>query len=237
MNILLRGVVGSTAYGLATPESDVDRLGMYAAPTVQFHGLHPPVDKRASVVTTEPDVTLHEAGKFAKLALGGNPTVMELLWLDEYEVQTELALKAIEIRAAFLSAPKVRDAYLGYATQQFRRLSERGDGSFGSDLRKRTAKHARHLFRLCYQGFTLYTRGVLTIKLENPQAFRDFGDRVAEGDTMAAQNMVTKYENYFDSFQSVLPDHPDEEKVEQWLREVRRQNYDAPEHHEIVGYG
>lgn len=225
MNVLLQGIVGSVAYGLNTPESDIDRLGMYAAPTVQFHGLHPPVDKKASVVTNKPDITLHEAGKFAKLALGGNPTVMELLWLDEYEERTVLGNMAIEFRNAFLSAPRVRDAYLGYATQQFRRLESRADGSFASDLKKNTAKHARHLYRLCHQGFTLYTRGVLTIKLENPQAFRDFGDRVAEGNILVAQTMISKYENYFDSFKSVLPDHPDEDRVEQWLLEVRRAHY------------
>lgn len=225
MNILLQGVVGSTAYGLATPESDVDRLGMYAAPTVQFHGLHPPVDKRASVVRTEPDITLHEAGKFAKLALGGNPTVMELLWLDEYEVETELGYQAILIRKAFLSAPRVRDAYLGYASQQFHRLKERGDGSFGSDLRKRTAKHARHLMRLCHQGFILYASGRLVIRLQQPDLFRNFGEQVADGDINAAQNMLAGYENNFDNTVSALPSSPDEERVEKWLREVRRAHY------------
>lgn len=225
MNILLQGVVGSTAYGLATPESDVDRLGMYAAPTVEFHGLHPPVDKRASVVRTEPDITLHEAGKFAKLALGGNPTVMELLWLEEYEVETELGQQAIEIRSAFLSAPRVRDAYLGYASQQFHRLKERGDGSFGSDLRKRTAKHARHLMRLCHQGFILYASGRLVIRLQQPDLFRNFGEQVADGDINAAQNMLAGYENNFDNTVSALPSSPDEERVEKWLREVRRAHY------------
>jgi hypothetical protein len=31
--VLLSGIVGSQAYGLATPDSDVDRLGMFAFPT------------------------------------------------------------------------------------------------------------------------------------------------------------------------------------------------------------
>ncbi|MFD7300744.1 DNA polymerase beta superfamily protein, partial [Streptomyces pharetrae] len=38
-NILLSGVVGSTAYGLAHEDSDVDRLGVFAAPTESLHGL------------------------------------------------------------------------------------------------------------------------------------------------------------------------------------------------------
>ena len=130
-HVLLSGIVGSTAYGLNGPDSDIiDRLGTYAAPTVQFHGLHPPVDKAASRVTTNPDVTMHEVGKFVKLCLGGNPTAMELLWLKGYETLTPLGQDLIDIRTSFLSTKKVLDAYLGYATQQFRRLSERNDGSF-----------------------------------------------------------------------------------------------------------
>lgn len=222
MNILLQGVVGSTAYGLATPDSDVDRLGMYAAPTVEFHGLHPPVDKRASVVRSEPDITLHEAGKFAKLALGGNPTVMELLWLDEYEIESALGLAAVKMRDAFLSAPRVRDAYLGYATQQFRRLHERGDGAFDSDLRKRTAKHARHLMRLCYQGFVLYSTGILEIKLQDPDKYRDFGEKVAEGNINLGQDLISQYKERFDNTATVLPLQPDEGAVEAWLQDVRK---------------
>ena len=76
--VLLSGVVGSTAYGLDTPDSDTDRLGIFAAPTVAFHGLHKPQE---SHVTTSPDATFHEAAKWVRLALGGNPTVTELVWL------------------------------------------------------------------------------------------------------------------------------------------------------------
>jgi hypothetical protein len=36
VNILLSGIVGSTAYGLANEHSDIDRLGVYAAPTEEF---------------------------------------------------------------------------------------------------------------------------------------------------------------------------------------------------------
>jgi hypothetical protein len=124
MEILLAGIVGSTAYGLATPDSDIDRLGVFAAPTRSLLGLRTP---RESIVTTAPDRTLHEARKWCDLALGGNPTVMELVWLpdDLYETRTPFGDELIGIRSAFLSAKRVRDAYLGYATQQFRKLERR----------------------------------------------------------------------------------------------------------------
>ena len=220
MNLLLIGIVGSTAYGLAGPDSDVDRLGVFAAPTVELFGLHPP---KESLVTTKPDRTLHEARKWCGLALNGNPTAVELVWLpdDLYEVRTPLGDELIGIRSAMLSAPRVRAAYLGYATQQFRKLENRSDGTFSSETRGRTAKHARHLARLLFQGRTLYATGELPIRLADPETYRDFGDRVADGDLTAAGRLMAEAEASFDRDPTVLPEKPDEAVVEDWLRRVR----------------
>ncbi|MEV6401836.1 nucleotidyltransferase domain-containing protein [Streptomyces bobili] len=227
-NILLSGVVGSTAYGLAHAGSDVDRLGLFAAPTEELHGLHPPQE---SHVSTAPDRTLHEAAKWCRLALGGNPTVTELVWLPDelYEVRTPLGDELIDIRTTFLSARRVRDAYLGYATQQFRRLLGRGDGSFSADTRKRTAKHARHLKRLCGQGYELYTTGRLTIRVDDPESFHRFGEQVAD-DPETALPLLRRYETAFEEARSVLPEQPDERAADAWLRKVRRHFYPSAGH-------
>ncbi|WBB66213.1 nucleotidyltransferase domain-containing protein [Micromonospora sp. WMMD812] len=220
MHLLLSGIVGSVAYGLARPGSDTDRIGVFAAPTVAFHGLHPP---RESVVTTDPDVTLHEARKFCRLALSGNPTATELAWLPDhcYETRTEFGERLIAIRSAFLSAPRVRDAYLGYASQQFRKLESRGDGTFSADVRRRTAKHARHLARLVHQGRLLYATGVLEIRLADPEWFRAFGDRVAGGELAEARALLAEAEEDFARVCTPLPARPDEPTVERWLLDVR----------------
>jgi predicted nucleotidyltransferase len=214
--VLLSGVVGSTAYGLAGPSSDVDRLGMFAAPTLSLLGLHTPRD---SEVSTNPDVTLHEAAKLARLALGGNPTASELLWLpdDLYEVRTPLGDEAISLREAFLSAPRVHNAYLGYATQQFRKLLSR-DPTWTS---AKIAKHARHLMRLVDQGHELYTTGHVTIRLTDPERYRAFGERVAT-DPEAARPFMADAEERFATARSVLPHEPDTKAVEDWLLRVRR---------------
>lgn len=225
MNVLLAGIVGSTAYGLAGPDSDVDRLGVFAAPTTALHGLRVPKD---SHVTINPDATFHEAAKACRLILGGNPTASEILSLpdDLYEVRTPLGDELIGIRRSFLSAKRTRDAYLGYASQQFRKLEARGDGSFSADTRKRTAKHARHLYRLCEQGYELYTTGTLRIRLEQPQRFLDFGEQVAAGNIDVARDLMAGYEAAFDAATTVLPDQPDEQVVEEWLLRVRAHFYE-----------
>lgn len=222
LNILLAGVVGSQAYGLASPDSDVDRLGIYAAPTIQFHGLRPPLDRRATIVTNNPDVTMHEAGKFANLVLKGNPTVTELLWLNAYDTQTDLGAEAIGIRRAFLCAKAVRDSYFGYATSQFKLLLN--TGQFQSKMRARSAKHGRHLLRLLHQGYELYSTGKLTIQVHDPQWYIDQGNLIADDPENARAHLVFA-EKCFDAATSPLPERPDEERVEKWLHAVRDHYY------------
>lgn len=222
MNILLSGVVGSTAYGLAREGSDVDRLGVYAVETVELHGLHKPEE---SQVTLDPDTTMHEVGKWCRLALNGNPTVMELVWLQKYEQITPLGHELIGMRSSFLSAPRVRNAYFGYAVQQFKKLETRGDGTFSPDLAKRTAKHARHMLRLLEQGLALWRTGHLPIEVQHPGQVLSFGSIVAEGNIEYAAKILSDYETAFDESPTVLPDTPDERVVEQWLRRVRHDFY------------
>lgn len=221
--VLLSGVVGSTAYGLAGPDSDVDRLGMFAAPSLDLLGLRPPKDSR---VGTNPDVTYHEAGKALRLFLAGNPTAMELLWLPDglYETRTALGDEAIALRASFLSARRTKDAYLGYATQQFRKLMLRDQGSSASTP-ARLAKHARHLMRLVEQGYELYTTGYVRVRLAEPELYRAFGERVA-ADPQAAAPYMAEAENRFAAARTVLPDEPDYAAAEDWLLRVRRAFWD-----------
>lgn len=217
--VLLQGVVGSTAYGLAHAGSDIDRLGVYAEPASAFHGLHLPIDKAATQVRHDPDITRHEARKFCRLALACNPTVSELLWLpyDLYDERTDLGDELIAIRSAFLSAPRVRNAYLGYASQQLSRLVSKDVRALPA---AKIAKHARHLARLAHQGRELYQTGCLRVRLEDPQWYVDFGERCAV-DATAARELLTNTEASFDEIRTPLPSVPDEPAVEAWLHRVR----------------
>lgn len=218
-NVLLSGVVGSTAYGLAREGSDVDRLGVFTAWTPQLLGLAP--FTQHSVVSTAPDAAFHEARKYLLLVAGGNPTASELLWLGSYEVETPLGSELWGLRRKLLCAREVRASYLGYAVQQFRKLEVRGDGSFSADTRKRTSKHARHLKRLCWQGYELYVSGSLPLQVPDPQEFHDFGDAVADGDIELARRMLELYEDKFNRATTVLPEKPDYAAANDWLLRVR----------------
>ncbi|MFE0459698.1 DNA polymerase beta superfamily protein [Kitasatospora sp. NPDC058965] len=217
MNVLLAGVVGSTAYGLAHAGSDLDRLGVYAVPTEELHGLDRP---RESVVTTAPDRTFHEVAKWCRLALAGNPTASELVWLptELYEVVSPLGTELIELRRSFLSAPAVRSSYLGYATQQFRKLSGSTSG--------RRPKHARHLVRLLEQAVLLHETGELRLRVADPAGVRELGERIA-ADPALAEPLLAAAEDRL-SRPGVLPAAPDRAPVEAWLRRVRLAHLTAP---------
>lgn len=224
MDVLLQGVVGSTAYGLATPESDVDRLGIFACRTEQFFTLR---DPKWTIVTTHPDSQLHEAKKYCQLALQCNPTVLELLWLDVYDRSHMLGRELLDLRHLFLSAKRVRDAYFGYATQQLMRLHS--TNAFNDklankeDQRKKVAKHARHTLRLLHQGLHLYRTGHLQVRLEFPDNLRAMGEQVADGDVDFIKTRVADYERWFDQVSTALPSEPDQHRIEMWLHAVRRE--------------
>jgi uncharacterized protein len=225
---LLMGVVGSRAYNLATEASDVDVLGVYAAPTHKLVGLHPPIARKATTCRAGDtvDVTWHEAAKLAGLVLGGNPSAMELLWLENYRLTTALGWELVSLRRRMLCRQRVKDAYLGFASQQFARLST--DGRFPDVPRSRIAKHARHLLRLVEQGTHLWVTGHLVMRVSDPKRVLDFGQRVADGDVNAAASVLFRARHTFDNVASVLPEAPDEAAVEVWLQKVRHAHYTPP---------
>lgn len=217
-DVILYGVVGSQAYGLAHEDSDVDRLGIFAAPTLDVAGLNWSTALE-SRVTTNPDVALHEVGKACRLLLGCNPTLTELLWLPKYETLHRSGQMLVDHRQAFLSTNAVLAAYGGYARQQAARFRDRNDGSSSSNTRRRTTKHARHMIRLLKQGAHLMTTGTLSVHVGNPAPYA-----AVEG--MSPDELMGVFGVYDRALQaaaarSVLPDAPDRETVHTVLQHIR----------------
>ena len=223
--LLLRGVVGSTAYGLAHAGSDHDHLGVYVAPTEAVLGLTGHAAVTASQVTEDPDQQLHEVGKFASLAIKTNPTITELLWLDTYETSTPHGQLLIDIRTAFLSRPCVLGAYGGYAHQQARKLVARaGEGKtgFSSNTGGRTAKHGRHCLRLLRQAKHLLETGHLLVNVAHLRDELFAAGELATTDPDAFFTLFTAEMAALDQVDSVLPEQADHATVNDALVTIRR---------------
>lgn len=214
MDVGLVVVAGSKAYGLDTPDSDTDYRGFFKAPAHLLVGVN---DKRPkdSWTRTDPDITLHEVGKFVSLALAANPTVLEVLAIDP-EVSSPLADDLRANLDAFLS-DRCRATFGGYAMAQFNRLKNRGDGSFSADTRKRTAKHARHMLRLLQQGAHLLETGELRVRVPNREELFEFGELPLEAMVAEAEDAFAR----FNAVESVLPATPNIDLVHQILVDHR----------------
>jgi len=199
--LLMLGVTGSTAYGLAHADSDIDRLGIYAVPTEKVLGFGFVLNDASQVWTDPDDVQLHDVGKYLQ--------------------------SLIDNRHRLLGAHRIRKAYIGYAVAQAKRLQNReaeGKKGFNSDLAKRTAKHGRHCFRLLLQGEQLLTEGTLTVNVADRREELFAVGELAETDIDA---FIAKYEEVkdrVDNVDAVIPDEPDRAWAEQWLIDFRRSN-------------
>jgi len=119
---ILRVIHGSHAYGLATPESDIDIRGVAIPPKEYFHGwLH----KFSQYSENKNDTTIFDIRKFFELAAKVNPNIIEILYVPDDCIQkiTKEGEKIIEHRELFLSQ-KVRYTFCGYAYAQLKRIKQ-----------------------------------------------------------------------------------------------------------------
>lgn len=223
-NIILEGVTGSTAYGLATENSDVDIKGVYLLPTSKVLSLNFNPAKTTKD-NTDPDWVYHEIGKFMKLVIGGNPTVSELLWLEDYTVLSPIGKRLVDNRKAFLSTKAVMNAYRGYAMGQAQSLNRRqAEGKVGYDsaLKNRFAKHTRHCFRLLLQARQLLETGELTVRVTPEQ--REWLFKMGEQSPETVVDTFITEDKKMEDIISVLPNEPDWSTIGKLLFEIRKEN-------------
>lgn len=214
--VILKGVVGSHAYNLATENSDVDKMQVTVDPLSKTLGL--PRNEKSKHQQGENDLVIHEVGKFCSLALAANPNVLEFLFLPEYEIITDEGRMLLDRKHLFLSS-KIRTTFMGYAYGQFKKLENRGGENFSSDTRLRTTKHARHLFRLLKQGGEALETGTLRISLTNEEAS---GIRLlASLSTTEITDAFKQEYNKVKNVESCLPEEPDYDHIDETLATIR----------------
>jgi hypothetical protein len=171
--LLLSAVMGSRAYGFDTPDSDYDRRGVVAVNPATLFGL---LAIPESFDRHEPDdVFVHELRKFVGLAHKSNPVVLEVLWVDDYEVVTPTGQALIDSRAMFATTDAVRDGHAGSAMSQMTLLRRRvGDAQ---TLDARSLKYARHAFRFLEQGRRFLADGRMSVRVQDPSWY--LGDLAA----------------------------------------------------------
>jgi len=213
-NICLQAVTGSKAYGLDHENSDTDRMGIFIASTIDVAGLNwsQSDESWSDAGPTGDDTTLHEIGKFLKLALKCNPTLIELMWMNDYEILTSEGQGLIDIRESILYTKGIRNHYHGYAVSQLNRVR--------ADYPNHKPKMARHTLRIARQGADLLKTGTFNVKVDDPEEYFAL-------DTLSFDELDEKISRAVSHVQlcdSVLPEASDRDKIAEFLESVRIYN-------------
>ncbi|USX49293.1 DNA polymerase beta superfamily protein [Lentzea sp. HUAS12] len=201
--MILEVVIGSHAYGLASPESDVDRRGVFVAPTEAFWRFDKPP---TSVEGPDPEQLSWEVEHFCRLGLKSNPTVLEALVSPLVEISTPLGEELRDLLPAFLSR---------YAVRSFTRATEMQLSRAGRNLKP---KQLMHVVRLRLVGLNLLRTGRYDIAAD--RALLGIRDGSMPWDDAVA--WAHRLGSEISAAEGPLPEEPDRARVEDWLMSVRR---------------
>jgi len=120
-NLIYKVVAGSRAFGLDTPESDLDTRGVCIPPASHLLGLTE-FEQLEEGTEAGHDV-VYALVKFVRLALACNPNIMETLYTGAEHVLfiNDYGRRLVECRGLFLTR-KAGDTFTGYAVSQLRRI-------------------------------------------------------------------------------------------------------------------
>ena len=207
LDVCLLGLQGSRALGMAQSEdADYDYRGVYVAKNSQLLSLSDQPKETIEIgkgaKDGEAEFVFHELGKFMRLALKGNPSVLHILFVPKYNIKNDIGDEIVKNRKLFLSEKAIRNAFGGYAMSQILYLKR---NSKFQNAKKRE-KHVRHCFRLFDSGQELLETGNITLPLKDPQKYIELGK---EQDIDKLFRMFDERDKKFRTCKSSLPEKPD----------------------------
>jgi len=218
--VILKVVIGSRAYGLEQPGSDTDYRGVFL-PTAEQHwslyGVPQQIDDEPA------QETYWELQKVCVLGLKANPNVLECLWSPRIEHVTPLGRELLALRDAFLSR-LVFQTYSGYVASQFRKIE--------ADVRQRGEpkwKHVMHLLRLLQAGIGVLSTGEVPVDV-GPARDRLLQVRRGEAPWQDVEAWRQQLHREFEAAAEAtsLPERPDYERVDAFVRRARRLALEEP---------
>jgi len=239
LEIVYEVLSGSHAYGLATHTADEDVRGIFVPSGDDILGFG-----YKGTIERKPDKAYHSIAKYLRLTLKANPSLLAWLWVrPEFVLRSDSVGEELRENRNRLLSKVVFKTFGGYATSQLRKM-EKSVGSFEgyalhgernaeADPRSLKAgydtKNCLHLIRLLRCGVGLLEKGEYELYRERDrEELLDIRDGnwpmrlvMAEVDRLF-KRMETAKES------SRLPDQPDREWAERFLRQVHYQAVVVP---------
>jgi predicted nucleotidyltransferase len=237
---ILRVPAGSTLHGLNLPGSDdSDEIGVCIEDADAFIGfsefeqyIYRSAAERegkhdAPSRAGDLDLTIYSLRKFLRLAMQGNPQLVQTLFVpSELCVHYDALGAHLQEMAPLIVSRHAGARYLGYLEAQRQRLlGERGqkkvnrpelEARFGFDT-----KYAMHILRLGFQGVELLSTGRLTLPM--PERDRAFVFATRKGE-VPLQDVLTKAGELERQIKDLLEDapvpaEPARDVIESWMVE------------------
>ncbi len=115
--ILFKAIVGSQAYGTATPTSDIDYKGIYLQSNRELLTY-----KYIPQIEVNKDFVYFELNRVIELLSTGNPTMLELLYSPEDCIQiSSEQYELLRKNSHIFLTKKCKNSFAGYAVQQIQK--------------------------------------------------------------------------------------------------------------------
>jgi predicted nucleotidyltransferase len=235
---IIRVPCGSTVHGLHVPGTDDrDEMGVCVEDAQCMLGfdefdqyIYRTATERTGKIDapSQPgdlDLTIYSLRKFLRLALQGNPQLLQLLFVPESMCITRTAVgQRLQELAPFIISKQAGARYLGYMqAQRYRLLGERGqknvkrpelEEKYGYDT-----KYAMHVLRLCFQGVEMMSTGKITIPMKEPDRTFTYAVRRGEYTLQEALTKAGELERELKDLiaNGPLMDTPDRDGIEKWM--------------------
>lgn len=245
---IIRASNGSDLFGLSLSEnSDRDEMGVCIETLEAFSGfnefeqyLYRTAAERtgrhdAPSEAGDLDLTIYSLRKFLRLAMQGNPSVINLLYVPQLMcVKCDARGAKLQELAPLIISKKAGHRYLGYMESQRQRLlGERGqkkvnrpelEDKYGYDT-----KYAMHILRLGFQGVELLSTGKIILPLPEPAKSYCMAVRTGKvpiQDVLTeAGNLERQLKDLLDT--SGLADAPNVPIIEDWMTNMYWENWKA----------
>lgn len=220
--VVMTTLVGSRANGLARPDSDYDYRSVYLLPTeaaVRSELVGGPT-KPSWTKQEGDDYTAYEVGHFLKLALKGNPAIIEV-FKGPKEFLSPVGEEMMYLFPYTWSSEAIYTAHTGYSRNQVRKFLD-------DPLGHRASKYAIASLRGLMVGAQLLREGdcSLEIPAEWLSLFQNMPADINKG-VMTAGRVFDLVEDWLIRIKNAYDSNPDKqaepEKLIEWLVRLRRE--------------
>lgn len=231
MQVVLEAEIGSTAYGLNTPTSDHDFMGVYLETAESLLGIAPeaksmrdrPRDEGEKSQTDDEERTIYPLRKYVAMAASGSPTMFAMLHSANVTVPDKIGLR--ENRDMFLSK-QIIARHIGYADGITCQLSgesrPRTNRPELIDAHGWDTKSGMHVLRTTMCGLELVTDGTMTMPMRadhQEYLLSVRGGDVPKDEVLAHVGQLRDQLSVLEGF-CPLPERPDYTRINTWLIDV-----------------